>query len=257
MDNIDQIVGFGNPGFKFTEAYNPLIIEIYEWCTQNDLTDIIYSDFQEYVSEYSKMDLPKSKIESKIRMIIPFLSYLGALKNENLIYGGKKIRTIKSTDLFSDFGILFVSFLRIYVIYDENKKEISSTVNRKLNDIFQIFGLKFFINLMSYKPQYAEIFKFLLKYKFMSHTDFYVLASLIHENKIHLIEKEVLKYRANDSEITPERNVNDFNYISSFLEQIGIVTITNDHKIYLSRFVLNLREEFGNEFEQYFREYVK
>ncbi len=95
----------------------------------------------------------------------------------------------------------------------------------RIENLYHKAGMVLFLSLCKSDDYiYRELFFFLKKYKSIDKNEFYILTNSIEKSKKNELEENILKYR-NESigELKIIRNVNDWQYLTSTLQQFGII----------------------------------
>lgn len=215
-----DLVGCGCMGFSFTHKYKKAIISFFEFITElGDIGIISYQDLQTRIANKGVSD------ESEIRMIIPFLVKAQVISEKNCIKTstGTRIRQLViDNNFFTEQGIEFIKILKM-----EINKDISldKEIILRIEKLYHKAGMVLFLSLCKSDDYiYRELFFFLKKYKSIDKNEFYILTNSIEKSKKNELEEIILKYRNGTiGEVKITRNVNDWQYLISILQQFGII----------------------------------
>ena len=222
-----DVVGCGCMGFSFTEKYMNAIVGIHDIINEivGTVDFVSYQDFQDIIA---KKGISKP---SEIRMIIPFLDKAKIVNHRNLIRSTTRITSVLIDEFFfTSFGLEFINILKLRQKDDLSNKEVSN----KIENLFNKIGFLLFMNLCKTESEYIykAIFGFLKKYNTINHDEFYILTTAIESNAKSTLEHNILKYRNGKiAEVNVKQNVNDYQYITTMLVQIGILEKVNNYYI--------------------------
>ena len=91
---------------------------------------------------------------------------------------------------------------------------------------------------------YKELFLFLKKFHTIDKNEFYILTTLIENSNKQSLDKEINDYRKDKiGEIYIVKNVNDWQYLTGALEQLGIIELDENKKYILTRDAFDLEVE--------------
>lgn len=236
-----DVVGCGCMGFSFTSKYKFAIISLSNMI--NELGSIGVIDYQDLQSRIANKGI---SAESEIRMIIPFLVKANVINENNCIKTstGSRIRKfVIDEKFFTDQGIEFIKVLQL----ECNKKSTNDTeVIEKIDALYHKAGMYLFLSLCKSSDYiYRELFFFLKKYKTIDKNEFYLLTNSYENSQMDKLSDLIDNYRKGKiGEIKIIRNVNDWQYLMSTLQQFGLITL--DEKRYmLTKDAMRL--EIGNE----------
>ncbi|MDD6710762.1 MAG: hypothetical protein PUE27_01565 [Sharpea porci] len=214
-----KVQGCSNPGFSFTSKYKNATISIYNFVnTKCAPGQYEYQQFQDVLSR----ETPSK--ESEVRMLIPFLIKAGIINTDNVIRGGSRIRQLNvNSTFFTNEGKCFVEFL----IIEQNKDKLIESQQNIITSIYHKFGLIIYKHLILSEDQiYKDIYDYLQDYNTIDKYEFFLLTDCRSNDHLDKLNDYILNYRSgkikkDDIEIV--KNQNAYQYVISFLNQIGIL----------------------------------
>lgn len=233
-----KVQGCSNSGLSFTNKYKNAIISIFNFVnTKCASGEYEYQQFQNVLSR----ETPSK--ESEIRMLIPFLVKAGIINADNVIRSGSRTKKLNvNSTFFTDEGKCFIEFL----IIEQNQDKLTESQKKIITSIYNKFGLIIFKHLITSEDLiYKDIYEFLQNYGTIDKYEFFLLTDCRNNNHLDKLNDYILDYR--NGVITKEdieivKNQNAYQYVTTFLNQIGILDKDSSNGRY---FLGNLIKETG------------
>lgn len=232
-----DLIGCGCMGFSFTKKYKNAIISFYDVISEMEEQDFIsYPDLQSHIAMKGVSE------PSEVRMYIPFLMKAKVINPLNCIKNstGSRIKGFKiNDDFFTEQGTEFIKILKL----DMNKDlQTDEEVIKKIESLYHKAGMRLVLALTESEDYiYKEIILFLKKYKTIDKNEFYILTTCIEKSYTDKLEKIIKDYRDNKiGEIHIVQNVNDWQYLTGTLDQLGIIEQDENKNYILTRDALSL-----------------
>lgn len=235
-----DLIGCGCMGFSFTDKYKKAIVSFYDNINElGNLGIITYQDLQERVANKGVSE------PSEIRMFVPFLLKGNVINSINCIKNstGSRIRQFKiDENFFTENGVEFIKVLKLEINKSSQTDEI---ILKKINSLYHKAGMRLFLALCNSEDYiYKELFLFLKKFHTIDKNEFYILTTLIENSNKQALDKEINDYRKDKiGEICIVKNVNDWQYLTGALEQLGIIELDENKKYILTRDAFDLEVE--------------
>lgn len=227
-----DLIGCGCMGFSFTQKYKKAIISFYD--TVNEMEDyglISYQDLQTRIATIGVSD------KSEVRMFVPFLLKGKVINPSNCIKNstGSRIKQFNINNaFFTENGIEFLKILKLE-LYKEN--QFDKEIIKKIESLYHKAGMRLFLDLSESEDYiYKELILFLKQYGTIDRNEFYLLTNSIENHDKKNLNFYIEKYRNNSiGEINIIRNVNDWQYLTGTLEQLGIIQQDENRNYVLTR----------------------
>ena len=243
-----ELIGYGSQGFSYTDNYKESIYYL-NFCLNfiGNSEMMSYKEFQHVIyktkieKKIIKIQETEDKESSEIRMLLkPMFKYGLIDKNHIEVNSNGEIKAVKiDSDFFSVSGKEFLKILTIeHIIKNEIDKQKQEKINLFIKKIINEFCIFQIYNLFNEKNcVYKDIFSFLLKYKTMNKSEFYIMATYRQKNKDEELDDAIQQYRNSSSnkEVEIKNNINDFNTYTKQLEQYELIVFDNNKGIKLSK----------------------
>ena len=214
-----SLTGVGNPGFSFTKTYLDDISVLVKFVNRNlDRRDLTYKRIQAELNN-----------GSRIRMIVPFLKYMGIVDNVN--FTGRNNGLLNMRCFFTRKAKPFLLLISIYEQLGNNPDEFT-----KYYSVFRkVLNKEYLLSLCIEKKEYRTIIEYLVKYNHLDKNEFFAITTYkfgewpksMYEN----VDDWIIAYRSGDLSIADweiTNNVNCYSYMMQLLVDFHVCDKTDE-----------------------------